>query len=153
MLAKERNQRLRLERLSQIAERSARPGALGEHIFVRGDKNDRRRVPSSLEQILKIESAQSPEVDVEDDAFGVPRHPALEKLLGGSEGLDANPIHAKGARERRAEGRIVVDDADPRALKVRCQVSAGVLRCLTTPTSMAGTSLMIPARTTTSIRP
>jgi hypothetical protein len=135
MLPKQRNQRLCLERLSQIAECSAGPRALGEHVVVRRDEDDRRCGALGLEQISKIESAQPAEVDVEDDALGIAGYIALEKLLGRSKGLDANPIDAKGARERCAKRRIVVDDADPRALRIVCESWAGILSCHANPDS------------------
>jgi hypothetical protein len=62
---------------------------------------------------LKIETAYSAEVDVEDDASRLAGHTAMQKLLGGSERLDRNAVETKGARERGTQGGIVIDDADP----------------------------------------
>ena len=114
MLPDEGNQEPCLERLAQIAGCFAQPGAFGEHVVVRGDENDRRRNAFGRQAVLQVEAAQSAEVDVEDDARGLARHIAMEEILGGSEGLDANPVEPKGARQRDTEGGIVVDDANPR---------------------------------------
>ena len=64
--------------------------------------------------ILKIESAQAAEVDVEDDAIRLAGDFASQKFFSGSERLDADAVHTKRTGERRAQGVIVVDDANPR---------------------------------------
>ena len=126
MLPKQGKERLRLEWFSEVAKRSAGARTFGEHVVVRGDEDDRRRDAFCLEHISKIEPGQSPEVDVEDDAFRIARNVAMEVFLRGAEGLDADPIDPKRARKRHTQGVIVVDDADPRVLAV-LSCWAGVL--------------------------
>jgi hypothetical protein len=64
--------------------------------------------------ILKIESAQAAEVDVEDDAIRLAGDIASQVLFRRSKRLDPDAIDAERAGERRPQGVIVVDDADPR---------------------------------------
>jgi len=100
LLPKESEQRVRLERLSEIAEHAGRRSARGEHVVVGRNEDDPRRRASSLERILQIEAAQSAEVDVEHDAPWLTGDIPPEILFGGFEGLDVNAIDAKSARER-----------------------------------------------------
>src|SRR3954470_1847115 len=93
--------RVRVERLSQIAVRSRRQHTLGKHV-VCGNEDDRRCVASGYEKILKIESTQAAEVDIEDDALRQTDDGAADELLRGAEGFHANSVTAKGSRERSA---------------------------------------------------
>jgi hypothetical protein len=127
MLPQERNQGVRLERFAQVAARSVRPSAFGEHVVVCRDENDRGCRSLGREQVLKIEAGQAAEVNVQHDAIGLARHVAMQKFLGGPEGLDANPVYAKRARKRSTKRSIVVNDADPRVLEAFRECRAGVL--------------------------
>src|SRR5690242_886189 len=66
---KEGHQRGGLERFAQITTRSDGTSAFGKHVVVGGDENDRRRNALGRQSLLKIESAQTAEVDIEHNAL------------------------------------------------------------------------------------
>ncbi len=133
MRTKEGHQRGGLERFAQITTRSDGTSAFGKHVVVGGDENDRRRNALGRQSLLKIESAQTAEVDIEHNALRVAGNIAPQKLFRGSERLDADSIDSKGTRERNTEGRIIVDDADPRMLEFRAYWTCPVRSCQANP--------------------
>lgn len=118
MRPNEREQGPRLERLAQIAARGAGSVAFGRHLVVRRHEDDRRRVAPGREQILKFESAQSAEVDIEDDTGGLSAG-VVQEFLGGRERFHGDTVAPKRASECRAERRVVIDDTDPGLARCR----------------------------------
>lgn len=118
MRPEECNQSAHVERLMKISACLMRSPDFRKQVIVSSNENDRWRDALGRQAILQLETAQTTEMNVEDDALGLAGHVPCEKLLCGTEGLDANAVQAKGKRKGGAKRGIIVDDADPRLLFV-----------------------------------
>lgn len=102
-----------IEGLAQVAVGAGGARRLGEQIVMSRDEDDRRHVASGLEQILKLESAQTAEVNVQNEALRRSGNDPVQELLGGRERFDADATGPQGTHEGRPKRGVVIDDADP----------------------------------------
>ena len=112
----ERDQVIRVERLSQEAAASAGSWALRRHVVVTGDEYDGRNRSVGCEAVSKLEAAHLTEVNVEHDAFGLAADGAGKEFFRRAKRLYRDAVSAKHSRESGANRFIIIDDADPEVM-------------------------------------
>jgi hypothetical protein len=119
MWPQEREEKARVERLSQNGACCAATARTRKNVFMRGDEDDGETGILAGEPLLKLKAAQSTQVNVDDDALGPTGHLSVQELLRRAERPHADAMPSQGASESNTQRRIVIDDADPGLPEIR----------------------------------